>query len=134
MRRGTVVGIDDDPDWAETSEYEESTLDAYHWGPLLEIKLPGVLDGPHERQPSVCVERFDRVTDDRQHQIVGDYAFVLGFDLASTHLTSPEDLDVFADRFHEAANKLRAFMATEGVEAVVTERPRASGLKEGQTS
>ncbi|WP_123939222.1 hypothetical protein [Curtobacterium sp. PhB137] len=115
-----MIGIDEDPDWAEVSEYDEN-LDAYHWGPLLEIDLPGVV-GPNEPKPSICIERFDRVTEDRQHQIVGDYAIALSFDLAGMNLTSPDDLDVFADRLREAAQEVRAFMKTEGFTEVVTDR------------
>lgn len=122
MKRGTLIGIDEDPGWAETSEYDHK-LDAYHWGPLIEIDLPGVADSPNGPKPSICVERFDRVTEDRRHQIVGDYAFVLSFDLVSVHLTSPDDLDVLAERLRDCAEKVRDFMASEGVTTIVTGRP-----------
>jgi hypothetical protein len=121
MKRGTIVAINEDPAWSENSEWGPDHV-AYHWRKVLEFDLPGVV-GRVEGNPAVCVERFDQVTPDEQHMVVGDYMFTLDFEQAFTMLTSPDDLDRFANAFQEAANKLRTFMAAEGITELVTKRP-----------
>lgn len=123
MKRGSVVGINDDPAWAQLSEFDTDMV-AYHWAQLLTIELPGLV-GEDRVRPAVCVERYNRVTDDEKHMVVGDYSFTFDLGSASCRLAGPDDLDELAARFHAAAEQLRAFVSAEGVSSIVTTVPRA---------
>lgn len=125
MKRGAVVGINDDPAWAQVSEFDADRV-AYHWGELLTIKLPGVVEEGGVG-PAACVERMDQVTADEQHMIVSYYTFTLDLQAAVCRLAGPDDLDAIAAAFSSAADRLRAFIANEeaSLPATATQPPSA---------
>ncbi|PCN48002.1 hypothetical protein Csp2054_09010 [Curtobacterium sp. 'Ferrero'] len=126
MKRGTVVGINDDPAWAQVSEFDDDRV-AYHWAELLTIDLPGVV-GEGGVSPAVCVERVDQVTADEQQMVVGDYTATLDLQAAVCRLSGPDDLDAIAAAFRSAGDRLRAFIAAEDVTSITTPTPCAKSM------